>query len=113
MRKSLIGCSVAAVGTVTLCSCAVGPNYQRPVTPVPPQFANVGQPGFSGSEVEARFWTLFKDPKLDGLVADALAANKDLLRARANLRASRAVRRLAGFDLFPTVTAAGSYTHTR
>jgi multidrug efflux system outer membrane protein len=46
-------------------------------------------------------------------VDDALTANKDLQRARANLRASRAARRLAGFDLFPTVTAAGSYTHTR
>jgi len=102
------------VGTAAaLCSCAVGPNYQRPVTPVPPQFANLGQPGFNGADVEAKFWTLFNDPRLDRLVNDALLANKDLQRARANLRASRAAGRLAGFDLFPTVTAAGSYTHTR
>jgi multidrug efflux system outer membrane protein len=97
----------------TLCACAVGPDYQRPVTPVPPQFANLGQPGFKGADVEAKFWTLFNDPKLDQLVNDALTANKDLQRARANLRASRAARRLAGFDLFPTVTAAGSYKHAR
>jgi len=102
------------VGTAAaLCSCAVGPNYQRPVTPVPPQFANLSQPGFNGADVEAKFWTLFNDPRLDRLVNDALLANKDLQRARANLRASRAAGRLAGFDLFPTVTAAGSYTHTR
>src|SRR5262249_12246627 len=44
---------------------------------------------------------------------DSLRANKDLQRARANLRASRAARRLAGFDLFPTVTASGNYRHTR
>lgn len=111
MHKRLIGGS-AIVGAV-LCACAVGPNYQRPVTPVPPQFANAGQPGFNGGDVEAKFWTLFKDPKLDHLVNDALSANKDLKRARANLRASRAARRLAGFDLFPTVTAAGTYTHHR
>jgi multidrug efflux system outer membrane protein len=104
----LVGAAAAA-----LSACAVGPNYQRPVTPVPPQFANLGQPGFNGGDVEAKFWTLFKDPRLDRLVDDALTANKDLQRARANLRASRAARRLAGFDLFPTVTAAGSYTHTR
>ena len=42
---------------------------------------------------------------------DALANNKDLAAATANLRAARAARRLAGFDLFPTVTLAGSYTH--
>ena len=112
MRKLPIGLLVGAAAA-TLCACAVGPNYQRPVTPAPPQFANLGQPGFNGADVEAKFWTLFNDPKLDKLVNDALAANKDLQRARANLRASRAARRLAGFDLFPTVTAAGSYTHTR
>jgi multidrug efflux system outer membrane protein len=104
----LVGAAAAA-----LSACAVGPNYERPVTPVPPQFANLGQPGFNGADVEAKFWTLFRDPRLDRLVDDALTANKDLQRARANLRASRAARRLAGFDLFPTVTAAGSYTHTR
>jgi outer membrane protein, multidrug efflux system len=112
MRKLRV-LTVAAVSTVVLGACAVGPNYQRPVTPVPPQFVNVGEPGFSGGEVEARFWTLFNDPQLNRLVSDALTANKDLKRARANLQASRAVRRLAGFDLFPTVTAAGSYTKTR
>src|SRR6267142_5125726 len=112
MRKLPIGLLVGAAAA-TLCACAVGPNYQRPVTPVSPQFANVGQPGFNGADIEAKFWTLFNDPRLDKLVNDALAANKDLQRARANLRASRAARRLAGFDLFPTVTAAGSYSHIR
>ena len=43
----------------------------------------------------------------------ALKENKDLKRARANLRASRAARRLAGFDLFPTVTAGAGYTKLR
>lgn len=111
MRNLSVG--MLAGAAATLCACAVGPNYQRPATPVPPQFANLGQPGFNGADVEARFWTVFNDPRLDRLVNDALLANKDLQRARANLRASRAARRLAGFDLFPTVTGAGSYTHAR
>ena len=111
MRKLPIGMLVGTAAALS--ACAVGPNYQRPVTPVPPQFANLGQPGFNGADVEAKFWTLFNDPKLDRLVNDALTENKDLQRARANLRASRAARRLAGFDLFPTVTAAGSYSHAR
>jgi len=112
MRKLLAATTLGAAAAA-LCACAVGPNYQRPVTPVPPQFTNVGQPGFNGADIEAKFWTLFNDPRLDRLVNDALSANKDLQRARANLRASRAARRLAGFDLFPTVTAAGSYSHAR
>jgi outer membrane protein, multidrug efflux system len=109
MRK-LLGFGLPVVA---LTACAVGPNYHRPVTPVPPQFANVDERGFNGGEVEAKFWTGFEDPKLDQLVNDALAENKDLKRARANLRASRATRRLAGFDLFPTVNAAGAYSHAR
>jgi multidrug efflux system outer membrane protein len=96
-----------------LCACAVGPNYRLPAMPVAQQFANVTQPGFSSADVEARFWTLFNEPKLDRLVDDALAENEDLKRARANLNASRAARRLAGFDLYPTVTAAGGYTRAR
>jgi multidrug efflux system outer membrane protein len=112
MRNALTGCLIGTTAAL-LSACAVGPNYHRPVTPVAPQFANVGQPGFNGAEVEAKFWTGFRDPKLERLVSDALAENKDLKRARANLRASRAARRLAGFDLFPTVTTAGSYTHAR
>jgi multidrug efflux system outer membrane protein len=108
MRKLL-----AVTAAAALCSCAVGPNYQRPVTPVGPQFVNAGQPGFSGSEAVARFWTSFNDPKLDRLVDDALKENKDLKRARANLKASRAARRLAGFDFFPTVTAGAGYTKAR
>ena len=63
MRKLPSGLTTratAAVAAAVLCSCAVGPNYQRPVTPVAPQFVNVGQPGFTGTDVEARFWTVFK-----------------------------------------------------
>jgi outer membrane protein, multidrug efflux system len=108
MRKLLL-----ATTSAVLCSCAVGPNYHRPVTPVDPQFVNVGQPGLNGGEVVSRFWTLFKDPQLDRLVDAALKENKDLKRARANLGASRAARRLAGFDLFPTVTAGAGYTKVR
>ena len=70
-------------------------------------------PASTAARSSARFWTLFNDPKLDRLVDDALKENKDLKRARANLQASRAARRLAGFDLFPTVTAGGGYTQGR
>jgi multidrug efflux system outer membrane protein len=111
MHKLLVG--TGALVSALLGACAVGPNYKRPVTPVPPQFVNAGEPGFTGADVEAKFWTLFNDPRLDRLIDDSLLANKDLQRARANLRASRAARRLAGFDLFPTVTATAGYTKLR
>jgi multidrug efflux system outer membrane protein len=94
-----------------LAGCAVGPNYHRPEIPVDAHFANAGEPGFAENEAVERYWTGFDDPTLSSLVDDALAHNKQLSAAAANLRAARAVRRLAGFDLFPTVTVAGSYSH--
>jgi len=92
-----------------LAGCAVGPNYHRPQTPVDPGFANAGEPGFNANETVEHYWTGFNDPLLDSLVADAIANNKELAVAAANLQAARAIRRLAGFDLFPTVTLAGGY----
>jgi len=94
-----------------LAACAVGPNYQRPTTPLDAHFVNATQPGFAEDAAIERYWTRFADPVLNSLVEDAVARNTDLRAATANLQASRAVRRLAGFDLFPTATLQGGYTH--
>jgi outer membrane protein, multidrug efflux system len=99
------------IGAALLAGCAVGPDYHRPQTAVDAQFANAAEPGLASGDTLERYWTAFADPLLDGLVDDALAHNKDLAAAQANLSAARAVRRLVGFDQFPTVTLAGSYTH--
>src|ERR1700723_2880311 len=94
-----------------LSGCAVGPNYHRPETPVDAHFANAGEPGLAAGDSVERYWTGFADPLLNSLIEDALAHNKDLGVAEANLRDARAAKRLAGFDQYPTVTLAGSYTH--
>lgn len=103
------------LSTLTLCAvagCAVGPDYREPKQSVPDQFGNASQPSVGAGEVVAQFWTLLNDPVLDRLVSDALAANKDLAQAAANLQASRAAARLTGFDAFPTITAGGFYANT-
>ena len=103
--------AAVAAAITFLGGCAVGPNYQRPDTPVDPHFANAGEPGFAETEAVEHYWTGFDDPTMTGLINDALAHNLDLTAAEANLRAARAARRLAGFDQYPTVTLAASYTH--
>ena len=99
-----------AAAITTLCGCAVGPNYHRPETPVDPQFANSAEPGLAAGDAVESYWLGFSDPMLTALVDDALGHNKDLAVAEANLRAARAVRRLTGFDQFPTVTFSGGYS---
>jgi multidrug efflux system outer membrane protein len=102
---------LGTIAVSTIAACAVGPNYQRPATPVDAHFANATQPGFAEDAAVERYWTRFADPVLDSLVEDAIAHNTDLRTAAANLQSSRAARRLAGFDLFPTATFQGGYTH--
>lgn len=102
MRKLAFAISLCVAG------CAVGPNYKQPETPVDVQFANSAAAQYTPDEVQAQFWTAFNEPLLTRLLEQALAENKDLEIARANLRASRAARGLTQFDLFPTVTAGAS-----
>lgn len=99
-----------AVAATLAVGCAVGPNYRTPATALDPNFVNVTEPGLAANRTVNRYWTTFADPLLNGLVDDAVAHNKDLEAAAANLRAARAARRLAGFDQFPTATFAGGYT---
>jgi multidrug efflux system outer membrane protein len=106
-----LAAAIVSSAVTILSGCAVGPNYHRPETSLDAHFANAGEPGFTETEAVEHYWTGFDDPMLSGLIDDALARNKDLRAAEANLRAARAARRLAGFDQFPTVNAAGSYTH--
>jgi len=110
-RRAMRGLGGGVAVVAVLAGCAVGPNYRRPETPVDAHFANAGEPGLLQGDAVERYWTGFADPLLDSLVADALAHNKDLAVAAANLQAARAARRVVGFDQYPTVVLAGSYTH--
>jgi outer membrane protein, multidrug efflux system len=105
------GLAGSAAVVAVLAGCAVGRNYHRPETPVDAHFANAGEAGLAVGDAVERYWTGFADPLLNSLIDDALAHNKDLSVAEANLQAARAVRRLTGFDQYPTVTLDGGYTH--
>ena len=106
MHKSL---ALAVAVSGLLAACAVGPNYHQPSTQTDEHFVNAGEAGFEQADPVQQYWTGFSDPMLNDLVQDALLHNPDLAAATANLRAARAIRRLTGFDQFPTVTAAGGY----
>lgn len=100
---------LTVVIALTLSGCAVGPEYRQPQTEVAGQFANTAASSYTADDVPVAFWTVFGEPTLNKLVDQALATNKDLDIARANLRASRSALGLSRFDLFPTVTAGGSH----
>ena len=106
---------LATASALTLAACAAGPNYARPATPV-----SAAAPFLSTSPAVAavatdndRWWQLYRDPVLDRLIADALAANTDVRAAVARLDRARAGLREAGGDRQPQATAGASATYGR
>jgi multidrug efflux system outer membrane protein len=77
---------ISVLLALTLSSCAVGPDYQRPEVDLPKDF------GVAQSAVPApeKWWAMFQDPVLDKLVEEALAANHDLRAAAYRIEQARA-----------------------
>jgi NodT family efflux transporter outer membrane factor (OMF) lipoprotein len=92
---------LVAASALALAACTTGPDYAaRPVSgAAAAPFIGSATPLVSTAQPEGDWWRLYRDPVLNGLVSDALAANTDirvavarLARARALLRESRAAR---------------------
>lgn len=98
-----------------LSACAVGPDYKKPAPlPVPAQqLGEVSGAAVSAEALPGQWWHLFEDPKLDELVAKALAHNTDIRVASANLQRARALLNEAGAARLPTTTASGQYSYRR
>jgi NodT family efflux transporter outer membrane factor (OMF) lipoprotein len=60
------------------------------------------------SDAGAPFWRELGDPTLAALITEALRASPDIRIAEARLAGARAARRLAAFDLGPTVNGGAS-----
>ncbi len=98
-------------GSVMLAGCVVGPRYARPAPPAPAsdRFAAAASAIASADQPPADWWRLYDTPALDQLVQDALAHNKSLLAAAANLAQARAALSLARAGQYPaTILSAGA-----
>lgn len=91
-------------------ACATGPDYKGADLSAltPSGFADAG-----GAVAPADWWRTLNDPVLDGLVTDAIAANRDLRAAEATMRAARAEFGANRLDLAPTVRSEAQYRRGR
>jgi len=95
------------LSALSLAACRVGPNYHAPV---PPKGAEAPlrsvDPAVESPEAPPdAWWRLYNDPRLDGLVEEALKANRNLAAADANFTAARAVLTAAHAARYPSTTA--------
>ena len=105
-KHTLLALTVA----MGLGACAVGPDYQRPASPLPQQF---GENTDSKAAVDAQWWKQFKDAQLDQLIDAALAHNTDIQKALARIEESDAVLREATATLFPQIDLDASGNRSR
>jgi multidrug efflux system outer membrane protein len=104
------GSFAVVLAAFSLSACAsVGPRYERPRLAMPPSYS---QPA-SAQDVPGAWWSLFLDPALDRLVAEALAANQDLALATARVDEARALAGLAEAERWPEVSLTADAARTR
>ncbi len=95
----------------------VGPDYQRPASPLPERFVDVlpvdaaaAQPG---AAVPANWWTLYRDAQLDALVDATLVRNADVRLAIAQVEEAEAALREAWAVLVPQVDLGAGASRSR
>lgn len=109
MRAALISLTLAGA---TLAACTLEPPYQRPAPPVPAAWPSGGPyPAESGQADVVGWKAVITDPRLAQVIAKALANNRDLRVAVANIEAARAQYHVQRAALFPSITANGEATY--
>lgn len=93
---------VLAMAGLSACT-GFAPDYVKPAAELPDAWGVAGgrKPLPSG----ARWWTIFRDERLDKLVEEALANNTNLAIAVSRVTEARAQLGVAEADLYPTVGA--------
>jgi len=112
--------NIKALGAVTLslalAACDMAPKYVRPDLPVPAATPNgpaygseTGTPAIVPADTAWR--DFFTDARLARVIETALANNRDLRVAVANVEQARAHYKVQRADLLPTVAAGGTATY--
>jgi multidrug efflux system outer membrane protein len=104
---------VAALLALAASGCAtLEPHYDRPTPSIPASWP-VGDAYLRQSEValpSVTFQDIFRDPRLQTLIGQALVNNQDLATAAANIAAAREQYRIQRANQLPTVNANASAT---
>jgi multidrug efflux system outer membrane protein len=105
MRKQALTFTLAAAVTLALTGCTMAPHYERPAAPVADTWPSGAayDPAQASEKTAADLpWRDFiRDEKLQKVIDQALANNRDLRSSLANIQAARAQYRIQRSDLFP------------
>ena len=104
----------ALVALLSLTACSLEPQLPPSPLPVPPSWP-AGDPYLIRNEAPlpaVTYRDVFRDPRLQALIVQALANNRDLRVAAANIAAARAQVRITRANQLPQLDVAGRATET-
>jgi outer membrane protein, multidrug efflux system len=93
--------SLALLGVALVAGCAMGPDYRRPELSVPAAYEYL--PKDTADTVNTEWWKQFGDPVLDALIAEALANNRNVKQAAANVQQAAALLTETQSQFYPQV----------
>jgi len=103
MSRRLIALSLCLLAP----GCALGPNYERPKVPAPPNWRDLPA-AEAESLANVAWWEVFDDPQLQELIRIALVENKDVKIAVERVEEARARYGFTKADLWPHVDLSGT-----
>ena len=103
-------------GSLLLAGCAVGPTYTKPAVEVPAAWKEaadwkIAEP--KDQVPKGKWWELFQDPALNGLMEQVSVSNQELKAAEARYTQARAQVSVARASLFPTLGASAGASRSR
>jgi outer membrane protein, multidrug efflux system len=129
-RPAISVCAAVVAGL--LAGCTVGPNYKRPAVNVPGSYrgetapesaatqSTAPAPNSAGSNgpaaaslADEKWWEVFQDKELQGLIRTALQNNYDVRIAATRVLQAKAQLGITRADQFPSLTAGGNVTSVR
>lgn len=133
MTRSMYA-SLLIVSMAVWSGCAVGPNYKRPAADVPGMYrgtsaeaaatpdasGKVEKPAQSPASQQAaaslgdeKWWDVFQDPELQGLIRTALKNNYDIRIAATRVLQAQAELGITRADQYPSLSVGGSIADQR
>src|SRR5277367_375425 len=119
---------IASVLSMAVAGCMVGPDFMSPEPPSVTRYTSPGEAAAAqahgapivptqtvvlGKRVTAEWWTLFRSPKLDALVKQAIVGSHTVESAKARLAQAREAIAAASSALYPQVSFDASVTQEK
>lgn len=106
----------SAICIAVLTGCSVGPNYSKPDVETPPAYKEAGawvEAKPADAAPKGKWWEVFQDPTLNGLLEQVSVSNQTLKAAEARYTQARATVQAARAGLFPIIGANAGATRSR